>query len=81
MARRCGQLADLSFAAFHLVRELAPAELLGDPTEIVALSETWSDYDGDDIYGDYTVEPGTNNVMEVAGYDSGIGLLEGEANR
>ena len=55
--------------ARYLVRELDTAQLeLGN---VVALSEIWSDYDGDSIYGDFTVDGAT--LTQTAIYEPGIG--------
>lgn len=42
--------------ARYLYREL-DHEALQDYGSLVFLSEVWSDYDGDEIYGDFTVRP------------------------
>jgi len=45
--------------ARYMNRKLDPAGLLLDPPVYTALSTTWSDYDGNEAYGDYTVTPGS----------------------
>ena len=52
----------------YLNRELDPVALMSD--RIVSLSETWSDYDGDSIYGDFTVDSGT--VTNERSFEPGI---------
>ncbi len=67
-----------SARAKYLVRELDPnaletgsiAPLTGD----WASSSTWSDYDGEEIYGDYRVTAGNPSTVEnVMSYEPGIG--------
>ena len=52
----------------YLNRELNPVALLTE--QIVSLSEVWSDYDGDSIYGDFTVDSGT--VTNERSFEPGI---------
>lgn len=55
--------------ARYLVRELDTEQLeLGN---VVSLSEIWSDYDGDSIYGDFTLAGAT--LTQTAIYEPGIG--------
>ena len=51
------------------MRELDTAQL--ELENVVALSEIWSDYDGDSIYGDFTVDGAT--LTQTAIYEPGIG--------
>ena len=57
----------------YLNRRLDPAALLNE--QIVALNETWSDYDGDEIYADYTIAPG-GAVTEQSSHEPGIAQKE-----
>ncbi len=57
----------------YLNRKLNPA-VLGDTGELVTLSETWSDYDGNNIYGDFTVTGGV--PMEARSYEPGIAKVD-----
>ena len=55
-----------------LNREFDPVELTGD--NMVVLSETWSDYAGDNIYADFTLNGSTLTVPRI--YEPGIGKVE-----
>ncbi len=54
-----------------LNREFDPVELTGD--NMVVLSETWSDYAGDNIYADFTLNGSTVTVPWI--YEPGIGRV------
>ena len=54
-------------------RKLDPTDLMLDPSVYTPLSTTWSDYDGDEIYGDYTVASASPwTVTNVNAYEPGI---------
>jgi len=53
----------------YLNRQLDPAAL--EAGNVVALSETWTDYDGNSPYADYTVDGST--LTQTAIYQPGIG--------
>ncbi len=55
-----------------LNREFDPVALTGD--NMVVLSETWSDYAGDSIYADFTLNGSTLTVPRI--YEPGIGKVE-----
>jgi RHS repeat-associated protein len=64
----CPENYDITFArefrydsgrARYLNRELDPVGLMQNPPQFVPLTETWTDYDGDESYGDYTVSGGS----------------------
>jgi RHS repeat-associated protein len=63
--------------ARYLSRERDPAVLLGGTLTVV--SDTWSDYDGDPIYGDFTVSGGnpTNTASSQPGSWSKQGGVDG----
>ncbi len=49
---------------------------------LVELGATWSDYDGDEAYGDYAVTPGSPpTVMSTDKYEPGLWRLVGGLNR
>jgi len=54
--------------ARYMNRKLDPAGLLLNPPVYTALSTTWSDYDGDEPYGDFTVS--TANPPVVSNTDA-----------
>jgi RHS repeat-associated protein len=75
----CPESYDITFArefrydsgrARYLSRELAPADLLQNPPQFVSLTETWTDYDGDESYGDYTVSGGS--AANAGSYELGV---------
>jgi RHS repeat-associated protein len=53
--------------ARYLNRELDPVALMQFPPQFVPFSEVWSDYDGDEVYGDYTVTPGFPATIDDVG--------------
>jgi len=56
-------------------RVLDPQELMEDNE--VALSTTWSDYDGDEIYGDFAVTSGSPpTITNVRSLEPGIGTID-----
>jgi RHS repeat-associated protein len=76
------QTYDITFArefrydsgrARYLDRQLDPEDLEGGV--YTALSETWSDYDGDEIYGDYTVGTG-GAVSNARSFEPGHGMID-----
>jgi RHS repeat-associated protein len=76
------QTYDITFArefrydsgrARYLDRELDPEDLEGGV--YTALSETWSDYDGDEIYGDYTVD-GMGADTDLRSFEPGVGTVD-----
>jgi RHS repeat-associated protein len=50
----------------------------GGGMEWQALPETavWSEYDGDTIYGDYTIDPTTGSEIEKTAYLAGVGQVD-----
>ena len=56
----------------YLNRELDPNELR-DNDLLVSLNEVWSDYDGDEIYGDFTIEDST--VTVTRSFEPGVGRV------
>ena len=57
----------------YLNRELDPNELRDDNL-LVSLNDVWSDYDGDEIYGDFTIEDST--VTEIRSFEPGVGRVD-----
>ncbi len=55
-----------------LNREFDPVELTGD--NMVVLSETWSDYAGDNIYADFTLNGSDVTIAQI--HEPGIGKME-----
>ena len=59
--------------ARYMNRELDPAGLLLNPPVYTALGTTWSDYDGDGIYGDFTVSTANPPVVSnTDAYQAGL---------
>jgi RHS repeat-associated protein len=58
--------------ARYLNRELSITGLMLTPPQFNAISDSWTDYDGDAAYGDYTVSGST--VTSVRSYEPGIGI-------
>ncbi|UCG88239.1 MAG: RHS repeat-associated core domain-containing protein, partial [Gemmatimonadota bacterium] len=56
----------------YLNRELDPVALLDN--QMVALSETWSDYDGDNIYNDFSLDGA--DVTVLRSFELGIARVE-----
>ncbi|MGB2988204.1 MAG: RHS repeat-associated core domain-containing protein, partial [Phycisphaerae bacterium] len=56
----------------YLNRELDPDDL--ENGFITAVSETWSDYDGDDIYGDYMIDGQT--ATNIRSFEPGIAKVD-----
>jgi hypothetical protein len=50
----------------------------GKNEKVLALPETavWSEYDGDTIYGDYTIDPTTGSEIEKTAYLAGVGQVD-----
>jgi RHS repeat-associated protein len=63
--------------ARYLVRALAPAGLLAVPPQFNPLpgGDTWSDYDGDRIYGDFTADAAAQSISETRSFEPGIGTF------
>ncbi len=60
--------------ARYLNRELDPEELIeGD---IVALSEVWTDYDGDSSYGDFELDGNPLEPSDLRSYEPGVALKD-----
>ena len=57
----------------YLDRELDPANLMLSTPLFTTISETWSDYDGDTIYGDFDT---WNGQGDLRSYAPGIGLFD-----
>ena len=57
--------------ARYLNRELDPTGLMEETVRYTALSDVWTDYDGEEAYGDYTLASGT--ATETMAYELGIG--------
>ena len=57
----------------YLNRELDPSELR-DNHLLVSLDEVWSDYDGDEIYGDFALEGPT--VTVTRSFEPGVGRVD-----
>jgi hypothetical protein len=55
-----------------LNRELDPEDLKEE--EYTILSDTWSDCDGDEIYGDYTISGG--NFAEARSFEPGMATVD-----
>ena len=69
-----------SARARYLNRSLDPAALMtGTSGNYVALSSTWSDYDGDDIHSDFTVVSGVPTT--AAQYEPGLWSTEGGSSQ
>jgi RHS repeat-associated protein len=60
--------------ARYLNRELDPVTL-GGTGLYITLSETWSDYDGDEIYGDFTVDT-MGADTDVRSFEPGLGTVD-----
>jgi len=63
----------------YMVRERNPGfDGYGGDLSWQVLPETaiWSDYDGDEIYGDYVVDPNDGSVIEKTAYLPGIGQID-----
>jgi len=60
----------------YMNRELDPGHMWGTPQ---ALSTVWSDYDGDEIYGDFTVDGQTQT--DVRSFDLGFGKFNWTASQ
>ncbi len=56
----------------YLNRELDPARLMLGYIE--ALAETWSDYDGDEPYGDFRVDSG--DPVDLRSFELGLGKVD-----
>ncbi len=57
--------------ARYLNRELNPEEL--ESGNVVALSETWTDYDGDESYGDFEIDAGAPPTIDnLRSYQPGV---------
>ena len=67
--------------ARYLVRKLDPAGLLLDPPQFNPVDDpgvepdTWSDYDGNTIYGDFTADAQNMTITETRSYQPGIGRV------
>ena len=63
--------------ARYLVRELNPAGVLLNPPQLnpMANGDTWSDYDGNTIYGDFTADAQNMTITETRSYQPGIGRV------
>jgi hypothetical protein len=53
-------------------RRLDPADLLRIPPVYTPLSTTWTDYDGDEIYGDFEISGSPAAVSNTNSYESGL---------
>jgi RHS repeat-associated protein len=51
-------------------RRLDPAGLMASPTQLIDLGTTWSDYDGNDAYGEFTLSGATATTQ--AYYEPGL---------
>ena len=60
--------------ARYMNRKLDPAGLLVYPPVYTGLSTTWSDYDGDEIYGDFEMASGS--PVNKRSFEPGIGRTE-----
>ncbi len=59
--------------ARYSFRVLDPGELQEDPPNFVG-TDTWSQYDGDEIYSDYTIDG--QDVTVTTWYEPGVGIVE-----
>jgi hypothetical protein len=61
--------------ARYLNRQLDPVRLMSG--NFVSLSDTWTDYDGDETYGDFEVTPGyPPTVTNRRSYEPGLGQVD-----
>jgi RHS repeat-associated protein len=60
--------------ARYLNRRLDPDPLMEDPPVFMVLSETWTDYDGDESYGDFTVSGGT--ASDARSFELGVATVD-----
>ena len=63
--------------ARYLVRALDPVALLLTPPQLnpVENGDTWSDYDGDIVYGDFTADEAMETITNIRSYEPGIGRV------
>ncbi len=63
----------------YLNRELNPAAVQAGIFIALPLSDTWSDYDGDDIYGDFTIGggrgDGRGDFAEARSFEPGVATV------
>jgi len=57
----------------YLNRAFDPAALNEDPPDFGEYTDTWSDYDGNAVYGDFTVSGGVSNVRS---YEPGMAKVD-----
>ncbi|MCH7704377.1 MAG: RHS repeat-associated core domain-containing protein, partial [Planctomycetes bacterium] len=62
--------------ARYLNRELDPDLISADPLEYMTISATWSDYDGDTIYGDFAVDEQTGALTEERSFEPGLATVD-----
>ena len=64
----------------YLNRKLDPAGLQQNPPQYVSLSDTWTDYDGDEPYGDFkvTIDEQTSEptLTELRSFELGIATVD-----
>jgi len=56
----------------YLNRELDPAGIQEDPPDFTPVSEVWSDYDADEIYGDFTANDELEEITNVRSFQLGM---------
>ena len=64
--------------ARYLNRELDTEDLMQNPQVYTVVSETWSDYDDDEIHGDFEIE--SNEAEELRSFEPGIATVDGFAS-
>ncbi|MCH8253392.1 MAG: RHS repeat-associated core domain-containing protein [Planctomycetes bacterium] len=62
--------------ARYLNRELDPDLISADPPDYITDSATWSDYDGDTIYGDFAVDEQTGALTEARSFEPGLATVD-----
>ena len=62
--------------ARYLNRELDPDLISADPLEYMTLSATWSDDDGDTIYGDFAVDEQTGALTNERSFEPGLATVD-----
>ena len=62
--------------ARYLNRELDPDLISADPLVYSTISATWSDYDGDTIYGDFAVDEQTGALTNERSFEPGLATVD-----
>jgi len=66
----------LEFRGSGRARYLVRQRDVSNPKLLITDSDVWSDYDGDTIYADYTVDEETGAVTALASYLPGVGQVD-----